>query len=89
MVIQHRLKLKKRLRICVRFNDTYSLLYLVKKLFYKLKNINMDEVNYKWVIGQGWVVESENGQLKLMVEETLKEVDRTINFQEYLDEYSK
>jgi len=25
----------------------------------------------------------------LMVEETLKEVDRTINFQEYLDEYSK
>jgi hypothetical protein len=24
-----------------------------------------------------------------MVEETLKEVDRTINFQEYLDEYSK
>ena len=54
-----------------------------------LKNINMEEVNYKWVIGQGWVVESENGQLKLMVEETLKEVDRTINFQEYLDEYSK
>ena len=72
-----------------RFNDKYSLLYLVKKLFYKLKNINMDEVNYKWVIGQGWVVESENEQLKLMVEETLKEVDRTINFQEYLDEYSK
>ena len=72
-----------------RFNDKYSLLYLVKKLFYKLKNINMEEVNYKWVIGQGWVVESENEQLKLMVEETLKEVDRTINFQEYLDEYSK
>lgn len=72
-----------------RFNDTYSLLYLVKKLFYKLKNINMVEVNYKWVIGQGWVVESENEQLKLMVEETLKEVDSTINFQEYLDEYSK
>jgi hypothetical protein len=71
-----------------RFNDTYSLLYLVKKLFYKLKNINMEEVNYKWVIGQGWVVESENEQLKLMVEETLKEVDRTINFQEYLDESS-
>jgi hypothetical protein len=46
-----------------RFNDTYSLLYLVKKLFYKLKNINMDEVNYKWVIGQGWVFESENEQL--------------------------
>ena len=69
-----------------RFNDKYSLLYLVKKLFYKLKNINMEEVNYKWVIGQGWVVESENEQLKLMVEETLKEVDRTINFQEYLDE---
>jgi len=43
-----------------RFNDTCSLLYLVKKLFYKLKNINMEEVNYKWVIGQGWVVESEN-----------------------------
>ena len=55
-------------------------------IFYKLKNINMDEVNYKWVIGQGWVVESENEQLKLMVEETLKEVDRTINFQEYLKE---
>ncbi len=72
-----------------RFNDKYSLLYLVKKLFYKLKNINMGEVNYKWVIGQGWVVESENEQLKLMVKETLKEVDRTINFQEYLDEYSK
>ena len=72
-----------------RFNDKYSLLYLVKKLFYKLKNINMEEVNYKWFIGQGWVVESENEQLKLMVEETLKEVDRTINFQEYLDEYSK
>jgi hypothetical protein len=72
-----------------RFNDKYSLLYLVKKLFYKLKNINMEEVNYKWVIGQGWVVESENEQLKLMVEETLKEVDSTINFQEYLDEYSK
>ena len=72
-----------------RFNDKYSLLYLVKKLFYKLKNINMEEVNYKWVIGQGWVVESENEQLKLIVEETLKEVDRTINFQEYLDEYSK
>ena len=68
-----------------RFNDKYSLLYLVKKLFYKLKNINMEEVNYKWVIGQGWVVESENEQLKLMVEETLKEVDRTINFQEYLE----
>jgi len=49
----------------------------------------MEEVNYKWVIGQGWVVESENEQLKLIVEETLKEVDRTINFQEYLDEYSK
>jgi hypothetical protein len=72
-----------------RFNVVYHLLYLVKKLFYKLKNINMEEVNYKWVIGQGWVVESENEQLKLMVEETLKEVDRTINFQEYLDEYSK
>jgi hypothetical protein len=65
------------------------LLYLVKKLFYKLKDINMEEVNYKWVIGQGWVVESENEELKLMVEETLKEVDRTINFQEYLDKYSK
>ena len=72
-----------------RFNVVYHLLYLVKKLFYKLKNINMEEVNYKWVIGQGWVVESENEQLKLMVEETLKEVDSTINFQEYLDEYSK
>jgi hypothetical protein len=49
----------------------------------------MEEVNYKWVIGQGWDVVSENEQLKLMVEETLKEVDRTINFQEYLDKYSK
>ena len=47
----------------------------------------MEEVSYKWVIGKGWVVESENEQLKLMVEENLKEVDRTINFQEYLDEY--
>ena len=53
------------------------------------ENLPREEVNYKWVIGQGWVVESENEQLKLMVEETLKEVDRTINFQEYLDEYSK
>ena len=50
--------------------------------------MNMEEVNYKWVIGKGWVVESENEQLKIMVEETLKEVDRTISFQEYLDEYS-
>ena len=49
----------------------------------------MEEVNYKWLIGQGWVVESENEQLKNMVEETLKEVDRTISFQDYLDEYSK
>ena len=49
----------------------------------------MEEVNYKWVIGKGWDVESENEQLKLMVEETLKEVDKTISFQEYLDEYSK
>ena len=30
----------------------------------------MEEVNYKWVIGQGWVVESENEQLKNMIEET-------------------
>ena len=50
----------------------------------------MEEVNYKWVIGQGWVVESENEHLKNMVEETLKEVDRTINFQDYLDtDYSE
>ena len=49
----------------------------------------MEEVNFKFVIGQGWVVESENEQLKIIVEETLKEVDRTIRFQEYLDEYSK
>ena len=49
----------------------------------------MEEVNFKLVIGQGWVVESENEQLKIIVEETLKEVDRTIRFQEYLDEYSK
>jgi hypothetical protein len=50
----------------------------------------MQEVNYKWIIGQGWVVESENEQLKNMVEETLKEVDRTISFQDYLDtDYSK
>jgi len=47
----------------------------------------IEKVNYKWVVGQGWVVESENEELKLMVEETLKEVDRTINFQEYLDKY--
>lgn len=45
----------------------------------------MEEVNYEWVIGQGWVVNSENKQLKIMVEETLKEVDRTIRFQELLD----
>jgi hypothetical protein len=49
----------------------------------------MEEVNYKWVIGKGWVVESGNEQLKLMVEETLKEVDKTISFQEYLDGHSK
>ena len=49
----------------------------------------MEEVNFNFVIGQGWVVESENEQLKIIVEETLKEVDRTIRFQEYLDEYSK
>ena len=49
----------------------------------------MEQVNYKWVIGKGWVVESENEQLKVRVEETLKEVDRTINFQEYLDETNK
>jgi hypothetical protein len=53
----------------------------------KLKLINMEEVSYEWVIGKGWVVESENKQLKLTVEETLKEVDSTIKFQEYLDEY--
>jgi hypothetical protein len=47
----------------------------------------MEEVSYEWVIGKGWVVESENKQLKLTVEETLKEVDSTIKFQEYLDEY--
>jgi hypothetical protein len=47
----------------------------------------MGEVNYKWVVGKGWVVESENEQLKIMVEENLKEVDRTINFQVYLDQY--
>ena len=45
----------------------------------------MEEVNYKWIIGKGWMVESENPQLKTMVEEMLDEVDRTINFQEYLD----
>ena len=72
-----------------RFNVVYHLLGLVKLLFYKLKNIIMEEVNYKCVIGKAWVVESENEQLKIMVEETLKEVDRTISFQEYLDEYSK
>ena len=53
----------------------------------QLKLINMEEVSYEWVIGKGWVVESENKQLKLTVEETLKEVDSTIKFQEYLDEY--
>ena len=56
-------------------------------LYRMVISLNMEQVNYKWVIGQGWVVESENERLKLMVEETLKEVDKTINFQEYLDEY--
>ena len=36
------------------------------------------EVNYKWIPKKGWVVESED--------ETLKEVGRTINFQEYLNQ---
>jgi len=45
----------------------------------------MEEVNYKWVIGQGWVVESKDPQLKITVEEMLKEVDATINWQEYLN----
>ena len=31
-------------------------------------------------------VESEDETLKMVVEETLKEVDRTINFQEYLNQ---
>ena len=42
------------------------------------------EVNYKWIPKKGWVVESEDETLKMWMEETLKEVDRTINFQEYL-----
>ncbi len=46
----------------------------------------MKEVNYKWVPKKGWVVESEDETLKMVVEETLKEVDRTINFQEYLNQ---
>tara|TARA_R100001460_G_scaffold6454_1_gene16941 strand:+ start:568 stop:720 length:153 start_codon:yes stop_codon:yes gene_type:complete len=46
----------------------------------------MKEVNYKWVHKKGWVVESEDETLKMVVEETLKEVDRTINFQEYLNQ---
>jgi hypothetical protein len=45
----------------------------------------MEEVNYEWVIGQGWVVESKNHQLKTTAEEMLKEVDAAINFQEYID----
>ena len=44
------------------------------------------EVNYKWIPKKGWVVESEDETLKMVVEETLKEVGRTINFQEYLNQ---
>ncbi len=44
------------------------------------------EVNYKWVPKKGWVVESEDETLKMVVEETLKEVNRTISFQEYLNQ---
>ena len=44
------------------------------------------EVNYKWIPKKGWVVESEDETLKMVVEETLKEVNRTINFQEYLNQ---
>jgi len=35
----------------------------------------MEEVNYKWIIGKGWVVESENKHLKVTVEESLKEIN--------------
>ena len=44
------------------------------------------EENYKWIPKKGWVVESEDETLKMWMEETLKEVDRTINFQEYLNQ---
>lgn len=46
-----------------------------------------EKVNYRWVAGQGWVVESENAELKLRVEEALKESDRTIDFNDYLKNY--
>ena len=52
----------------------------------KKTKTKMKEVNYKWVHKKGWVVESEDETLKMVVEETLKEVDRTINFQEYLNQ---
>ena len=44
------------------------------------------ETNYKWKPENGWVVESEDEILKIIVEETLEEVNRTINFQEYLNQ---
>lgn len=44
------------------------------------------ETNYKWTSENGWVVESEDEILKIIVEETLEEVNRTINFQEYLNQ---
>ena len=44
------------------------------------------EENYKWVPKKGWVVESEDETLKMIVEETLKEASRTINFQEYINQ---
>ena len=46
----------------------------------------IEEVNYKWVPKKGWVVESEDETLKMVVEETLKEASRTINFQEYINQ---
>lgn len=49
----------------------------------------MENVSYKWVSGKGWVVESDNQPSKIMMEETLKKLDRTIKFQEYLDQLPK
>ena len=37
------------------------------------------EVNYKWIPKKGWVVESEDETLKMVVEETLKKKFKQLN----------
>ena len=44
------------------------------------------ETNYKWTPENGWVVECEDEIVKIIIEETLKEATRTINFEEYLNQ---